>query len=261
MHLATSSPIVTTDQCLLLFDIHQDIDWVGRILKAEQGRFTHLLLGGDYFDRSGVSRNVLGIRETCDFLCDLRAQFEDQLTLLLGNHDVAYLDVKPIMDGTQERSVMRYPCSGFTAEKANVVARFLDWDFWQHSHLFRMVNGFLVSHAGIAGRYWDQELEPLAAVRKLDRECRSALKEIHESYSPIMGCGRPRGGEEEIGGLVWQDFNFEFADELPLPQIFGHTPSATGARQKGSSWCLDGAQTCYGILDREGKLEVRDAPR
>jgi len=69
-----------------------------------------------------------------------------------------------------------------------------------------------------------------------------------------------RGGEkQERGGTTWQDWNLEFSDdEIPLPQIVGHTRSASGARQQGRSWCLDGRQTCYGRLEPEA-LTVRMA--
>ncbi|MCC5841421.1 MAG: hypothetical protein JJT96_15000 [Opitutales bacterium] len=49
---------------------------------------------------------------------------------------------------------------------------------------------------------------------------------------------------------------FVDSDELP-PQIVGHT-SRSGPDRKGRSWCLDGEQTCYGILDGN-ELEVRFA--
>ena len=58
------------------------------------------------------------------------------------------------------------------------------------------------------------------------------------------------------------DFNFEFSDtEVSLPQVVGHTTSSRGgARSRGRSWCLDGSQTCYGILREDGQLSVVNPP-
>ena len=65
-----------------------------------------------------------------------------------------------------------------------------------------------------------------------------------------------RGGEQPCGGITWQDWNDEFRDDLPCPQLVGHTSSSDGARQQGRSWCIDGGQTCYACLSGE-RLELR----
>ena len=56
--------------------------------------------------------------------------------------------------------------------------------------------------------------------------------------------------------MLWCDWNEEFVDDLPFPQIVGHTADAK-PRRKGRSWCLDCGQTHYGVLEADGTLVVK----
>lgn len=39
-----------TDECLLIFDPHQHMDWLRALIEKEKDNVSHLLLGGDYWD-------------------------------------------------------------------------------------------------------------------------------------------------------------------------------------------------------------------
>jgi hypothetical protein len=73
----------------------------------------------------------------------------------------------------------------------------------------------------------------------------------------ILTAGKSRGGEQEAGGITWLDWEEEFVDEIPYSQIVGHT-RGHGPRNIGRSWCLDGSQTCWGMLDENGFLQIRN---
>ena len=68
---------------------------------------------------------------------------------------------------------------------------------------------------------------------------------------PLLGCGPVRMGNEPVGGLTWLDFNHEFEDTLPVKQICGHTGGKT-VRRKGRSYCIDGHQSSYALIARDG---------
>ncbi len=252
---------VETECCLLIFDPHQNHDWVRRILEKEDGRFTHLVLGGDYFDPS-PGDSVADVREVCTDLLDWRERFGERLTVLLGNHDIAYFEAIRRRAEGGPLSSQRYRCSGHSEVRATVIAEMWDDAFWEDCRLFQCINGTLVSHAGVAGRFWNGDLPLHESLEALDADCREALNKVALELSPLLDAGYVRGGRSPVGGLTWLDFNQEFNDaEIGPGQIFGHTASREGkprdrARHKGRSCCLDGHQTCYGRLLRDGRLEI-----
>lgn len=251
-----AQPRLYTEACLLIFDPHQDVSWVRRIIDRERHNISHLVLGGDYFDHFHPE-NVGTVEQTCDLLLELTQEWGERITVLLGNHDIPYLEAKHWLDQGASIPELRYVAGGWDGETAKIIAKRLPWEFWRDCRLFQLVNGYLVSHAGLAGCFWYPELTVPEALDALDAHCRIALERVSEYALPILQCGGARGGHRPLGGITWLDFNFEFSDdEVPLPQIFGHTTSQRGARCRGRSWCLDGQQTCYGILHSDGRLEI-----
>lgn len=252
---------IECDACLLLFDPHENVAWVRAVLERERGGWDHLLLGGDYFDAFGRPDRG-GPAEMCVELQELRRTLGSRLTVLLGNHDISYLEARPFIVRGVPLGATAYTASGFSRPSAEIVLGLLGPDWWREARLFAEVNGHLVSHAGVAAEFWPERPSVAESLAALQEEADRAQEEIGIPH-PLLGVGLPRGGMQARGGLTWLDFNEEFEDVLPLPQIFGHTPGFGGARRRGRSWCLDGRQSCYGILRRGGNLEVRTlrAPR
>ena len=58
-----------------------------------------------------------------------------------------------------------------------------------------------------------------------------------------------------VGGPLWLDWDSEFVDDLPLPQVVGHTRGRE-ARRKDRSWCIDATQTCAGLIDPNAGLRI-----
>jgi hypothetical protein len=244
-----------TPACLLIFDVHQNIKWVEAILKKEAGRFDHLILGGDYFDTT--ESNLPGPMETAEWLFGMHVRFGSRLTILLGNHDIQYREVESRVAQHQGAGQRRYGIDAcFTMSRAKRICRILQADFWNRCRFFQLVNGYLVSHAGVHPRYWPKGVAPEESLEELETTCQRALRFCDRMDFPILHAGRSRGGEEEVGGITWLDWEDEFVDELPYPQIVGHT-RGFGPRNIGLSWCLDGSQTCWGLLDGNGQLHVR----
>jgi len=244
------------DKCLLIPDVHQDIPWLDRILGRETdwGRVIFL---GDYFDSKQPLRLRTGVGATCDYLNKLHRELGNRAVFLLGNHDIQYLEAKPACDAHRTPRNLNYKCgSAYSHSAATKIAKGLAPEFWAESRLFVHVNGWLVSHAGVDARLWPKAANVDEALGALEQEAKLALVSMKRGPHPLLQAGRVRGGDADFGGITWLDWDAEFRDALPLPQIVGHTSNTRGARQKGRSWCLDGRQSCYGLLIGE-ELVVR----
>lgn len=244
---------------LLVFDIHQNIRWLERVLETEAGNFDHLILGGDYFDAYEPPPTTATAVETAAFLNGVLDSQGDALTILLGNHDLPHL-VAPRM---ADPGFFYHPFSdlkGYDTQTAKELAGALDSEFLSRGQLFASAHGYLLSHAGVAGEFWPEADTVEASLSQLWENGRLALAEAKQRRNPLLEPGRVRGGDrQERGGITWQDWNVEFSDnDIPIPQIVGHTRSVSGARRNGLSWCLDGQQSCYAILRAEG-LGIRNA--
>ncbi len=250
-----------SERCLILPDIHQNIAWVNDVLAGEPVCDRVVFLG-DYFDSSLPLKRRTGVGATCSWLNEMLRKLGTRAVFLLGNHDVQYLEAKPACDRHRTPRHLGTKCgSAFTHSTAKRIAHDLDPAFWRNARLFVCVNGWLLSHAGLAPIHWPVSTELESSLTQLDDACLTALQTLspHRLPHPLLQAGRVRGGDAPVGGITWLDWDDEFDDGLPLPQIVGHTGSKAGARQRGRSWCLDGQQTCYGILTPSGLL-IKDKP-
>lgn len=229
---------------LILFDPHEDVRWVRETLEIEAGGFERVVLGGDYFDAL-FPPDGGGHVEMCRLLLDLRRQYADRLRILLGNHDVHYLELRAAFQDRAPFKGSKYTCSGFSIFKAKAIHEHLPLDFWRDTRLFTIVHGHLVSHAGVAPKFWKGRDVP-TALGTLDASCAKALANLG-TKSPILSAGRARKGRCAVGGLTWFDWDDEFQDGLPLPQLVGHSPGTL--RRKGRSWCADCGQSIYALLN------------
>ena len=248
----------SAEHCVIIPDVHQDVAWVERILAQETSADLYVFLG-DYFDSHLPRKRRTGVAATCAFLADLQRQLAERVVFLLGNHDVQYLEARGDCLRHRVPRFLHYRCgSAFKAAAAAKIAKHLPLEFWRAAQLFVRVNGWLLSHAGLVSQHWPPADSVDLTCDNLERRCREALRLPVSQPHPLLEAGKVRGGNATVGGITWLDWDDEFDDSVPLPQIVGHTGSVIGARQKGRSWCLDGQQTCYGIL-RGNTLEVASA--
>lgn len=241
------------DRCVIIPDVHQDARWVERIFARERARASRDLVVflGDYFDSRAAAGKRAGAAETCEFLLKTRAELGERCVFLLGNHDIQYLEAKPACDARRTPRYLFNKCgAAYSHSTARKVADGLPRDFWTGARLFACVNGWLLSHAGLAARFWPGGGSVAESLEALDERCRDALARMRSGPQDLLEAGYCRGGMASAGGITWQDWNIEFKDALPLPQIVGHTGDLeAGARRKGRSWCIDCVQTCYAVLD------------
>lgn len=259
---------ITASRCLVIPDVHQDIAWVERILAREHavGSPPDLVVFlGDYFDSRRPPSQRAGVADTCAYLDALRVRLGERVVFLLGNHDVQYFEARADCLAHRTPRHLRYKCGpSFIHSAAKQIAKNLSPEFWSATRLFVGVNGWLLSHAGVAPAHWPERATLDESLAALERDCSAALQSItasfltHRPAHQLLRAGYVRGGDTPVGGLTWLDWDHEFEDALHMPQLVGHTVSSLGARQSGRSWCLDGGQMCYGVLDA-GELSVCEA--
>jgi hypothetical protein len=243
---------------LLIPDVHQHVAWAERVLAAGAD-CERIIFLGDYFDTG--ERDRASIAETCAFLARAQEALGERVTFLLGNHDIQYLEAKSYCDRYARPRHLKYTCGGAYANaRAKKVAKHLPASFWTAAKLATFVNGWLISHAGVARAFWPEAPDPDTALALLLERSANAQAQLRSFPDPLLLPGTCRGGTQAVGGITWLDWDEEFDDSgIPFPQIVGHTSNPIGPRQKGRSWCLDGCQTSYGILEGS-ELQLRSCP-
>lgn len=246
--------VVTGDRVLCISDVHQDILWARKVLEHEVGQFDKVVWMGDILDSHRGTDEVVGARATGRFLKELLSDATDTHHVCLGNHDLPYAESWAYNHRYTHKHYLVNPCSGFSRSKAMEVNKALTWEDWQRGHLFYVVNGWLVSHAGVHPALWMPFQTVQVNLRRLwDLAAQATL---HMGTSQLLACGTARGGGASVGGLTWLDWNLEFVDELPLPQLVGHTHGKL-PRMIGRSCCIDGDQTTYAIISRDGAIQIK----
>lgn len=249
---------VKSKSCLLIFDQHQDINWVKIILEKEQGNYDHIIWGGDWFDSFKSYPEVETVKNTAKFVVDIIEGKFGPSSLILGNHDCALYEAHKYSSVFQSPKHLYNMCSGFTKSKSVEISKVLKLQHWQQFHLFYVCNGFFISHAGLAQKFWNYYISKEENYDRLWEKCEESLKLINVCSHEILEPGFARGGKQTVGGIIWNDFEMEFVDfEEISPQICGHTSQYNLIRKKGRSWCLDAMQTAYAILHDDGNLELK----
>jgi hypothetical protein len=251
------------DRVIVFGDIHQRVNWAKEVLRYESGNYDKIVFLGDMADSHFTYPEVSGIRETAAFHREL-VEMEDCLCLL-GNHDAPLCETARLAQTFQHKRKIFNVCSGFTRSKSIEYAKEMTPDHWKKVKLFTVCNGWLLSHAGMPKWMWDMghsmaynEKTPYEIFKQLWLESERALDRIAFRPHEFFRCGHLRGGDHERGSIIWADIQ-EFRDNLPLPQIFGHS-SNSYVRQIGRSYCIDTGLT-YLLVNRDGSLEFKNRER
>lgn len=191
-------------------DIHGKVDKV----KEALGRDGKKIFVGDIID--SYDHTIMEHDECYRLIID--AIEKDEAECLLGNHELSY-------------RMQHHRCSGWDHHRASVMRKYSQYitDFFKP---FLMIEGMLITHAGLTKQLWDEfNLTEESVAREL-------TKWWPDDKSPMHYVGRARGGIAPYGGIFWCDFNMEFIPVPGLTQIFGHT-RGHGIRQVEQSYCID----------------------
>ena len=222
-------------QLTIIPDVHGRTFWRRAVQASPRGG--KIIFLGDYLDpypweeiTPGDSTRML--RE----IIELKKERPDDIVLLLGNHDMGYLD--PVMN------TCRRDWYGAARNKA-LLEENLDLFDITHVESFRNAR-LLFSHAGIGRswleRHWDVfgagPFDPLVLNAMLhDPKRREAL------YRVLADASWSRGGEDPTGSPIWADIDEFIGGEKLLEgyfHVFGHSLHQGGPARAGDAGiCLD----------------------
>lgn len=251
---------------LVIPDVHEDLRFLRTILDSEHFNCCDkAVFLGDYFDRriGQTSNEDYCPIQTATILHDLKIQYPERVDLLCGNHDIAYLALRPLFSGNLDSTInftITYMLNGEQKiETAKALHEVWDLAFWHALQCVSIYDGILYSHAGIHPAHWPEAGSVEDSLQILKTNWQHALRDLDQKNNALFVCGEARGASVthhmgRPGGPLWLDWDQEFEDTLPIPQIVGHTQMHK-VRQKGRSYCLDCGQTAYGVVT-DGKLEV-----
>jgi hypothetical protein len=246
---------------LIIPDIHQNLIFLSSILEAEDlSSYDQIVCLGDYFDaRHPLFDNEKALKLTAEMILQLHRAYPGKLCLLWGNHDIIYCRFREFVLRVGEERVREAAASmdlGDHLIHASIVNNIWPGDLWFRLRMAVVCDGWLLSHAGIHQHFWPQADTPAAALAQLCSHFDAIIDNLFDNEDhPLLEAGPPRGGQAEVGGPLWQDWEEEFADSLPFAQIVGHS-AASEPRQIGRSWCIDAAGTAYATLTA-GELAIK----
>jgi hypothetical protein len=199
---------VENEVLVVVPDVHQDWDWVYRVLNV-YGQGASFVFLGDYFDYK--RSRTYDHRESLTILKTLMDTLASRATWLLGNHDMHYHPINKAWHGLLTGS-------GFTREAVGFLSEQMPWGRFQLAHADL---GFLFTHAGLA---MFPELEGLQTPQELAQKLNIDWHnlDVAEPPSYLFSIGPGAGGRSSQGGPLWHR-NFE-SHLLPVNQMVGHTP-------------------------------------
>jgi 3',5'-cyclic AMP phosphodiesterase CpdA len=250
---------IDAGKCLVISDIHQEIDRYAKlVVEREKGNYDHVIFLGDFIDSHKAYPQVAGVKETARFVKNICEGNLGPATLILSNHDAPYMESwSANQKYSKKRHIINF-CSGFTNKKSIEINKILSWEDWRKFQLFCEFGGFVLSHGGINKGLWNFYKSREENLDALWNESDDALRSVSIKPSRLFAAGQARGGREKIPGIIWQDWleEHEYYEELG-PELLGHTPSYNCVRRKGKSFVLDGIQTTYALLDKNGGIEFK----
>lgn len=235
---------------IIIPDIHGRDFWNIPAVLNRRGK-EHILFLGDYLDPypfEGIN-NALAYDNLLDIV-EMKKEHPDEVTLLLGNHDLHYLH-EPLFGGRFDRDhALRN--REFFEKNAGLFQMTFEAELGGKKYLF--------SHAGVR-RGWvlnnlkflgDCALEQVPVVLNelwLEPARRRTL------YAVLCDIPFSRWGNTEFGSPVWSDVEDidDSVEEIEgVYQIFGHTQQETDPVIKEHFACLDCRRPFR--LDNEGVL-------
>jgi hypothetical protein len=252
---------------LIIPDIHQDLAGLNKIFKIEKlESFDEIIFLGDWFDSFYEPPRVASFKDTCLFLRDLVwSNKYGKMIFLVGNHDLAYIYNNKSGGYNSVHPSITYWCSGVTKSKISTFRKVFydkglkdDW-FFVNFKIAHSSQGWFFSHAGIVERQIPYAFTVEEVINKVLPDVWLNFRNItYRQNALISAVGVARGGQDNVGGLLWLDYYNEFNASPNIgKQVFGHSyvaePTATALNTEYESWNLDTNLKDYAII-RDGRL-------
>ena len=193
---------------MIIGDVHEKTRWIKKKIQDESPDLIICL--GDYWDSFVTSTD--SVKATCEWF--IESVNNSKMILLQGNHCLFY----------RWPLIKKFICSGNTMEKCELINSTIKFEHWEKLKLFYFDEKYLYSHAGISKEHFFHPVNGIT-LDGIEEICNKAVEASKSGGAhPIFRAGWSRGGNERIGGLVWQDFSCEAMPVVGFHQIVGHTP-------------------------------------
>ena len=217
---------------MIIGDLHGKLELAEEVL-ASKYKMYHKVFVGDYVDSytKDVDNQALLLRLI------LSASDRDDVSALLGNHELSYLE-----EGMK--------CGGFNTRMHGYIIQLEKEMREKLLNYMYLDDDILVTHAGA-----NQELF----------NTKEDIKEALESNAATLyNIGHSRGGQDRYGGVFWNDFWVDHWNIEGLTQIVGHTAhrlgtDALGIVEMDGDWnvdCLDRVKEVLLVTPEEGSFVV-----
>lgn len=213
---------------IIVGDVHGKLHLVQKLL---QDKDQEIVFVGDYLDSFTIDKETQ-IR-TLDVILDA-CQTRNNVTALLGNHELSYLD--PV----------NHACSGFSDVVLQAVLKRKTL-MQACLQMYTVVDGFLITHAGVSRSWLPSKYNTLDEVIAYIN-----LADI----DTLARVGFSRGGmRNDTGGILWCDSYHEFKPIKRVKQIFGHTQYRAPDQGIGiveeyeNNFNIDCLDRCYEVLE------------
>ncbi len=252
--------LLPTARYLIIPDVHQNLRWVEGILDRDLDDADAVIFLGDYFDPK--LNAAASADRVAEFFARLPASLPKPIHFLVGNHDLPYLfDLQCRWEGAVPLD-NPYRCSGYMPERSRWIVKEWNQDFCARLHPLFFANGYAISHAGLHRAHFanlaGKQPPTLDDLLALSLKLKNSLDDLQTGIDPqLFAVAKARGGADPVGSLTWLDWGSEFEDDLPWPQIVGHTVQPKPQRN-GRSWNIDTRGCHYGLLTPTG-FETRKA--
>lgn len=244
---------------LIIPDLHGRTFWK-KAVDENIDKVERVIILGDYLDPyswEGITRKeaITNFNEVIAF----KSEHKDRVILLLGNHDIPYIDKKNFYTRS------RYDSSN---------AHHINGMFRSHRSLFQLaheeyINGkrYLFTHAGLIPQWYEKHKD---LIGELTVDNLNKLYDTPRGIRALCEVSRYRGGWDRYGSIVWCDAvemaeetqrlkeaeNLSTNDKLPWDyQVFGHSQQEEHPIITNEFACLD-CRKAFILMDEGGFQEI-----
>jgi hypothetical protein len=229
---------------LIVPDIHGRVFWKSILPFLSSDKYEKVIFLGDYVDpyiSEGYHWND-AIKALIDVIY-LKRQYKNKIVLLLGNHDLGYIDARI--------NACRRDIRNYDIIRTILLEYSKDFDLlYDKPCSVENITRVLYSHAGITNDFYRvlknsldiNESNIVTSINQMWHESGEKRELIKLLLSYV---GELRGGEDVSGSFVWADVTEHDLNNLVIPytyQIFGHSQTPYAPIIGTYCACLDTRQ-------------------
>jgi hypothetical protein len=186
----------------------------------------------------------------------------------LGNHDISYIYNNNKDYNRAWNKTPRFYCSGITGSKVSAFRKefysknLRDKFFIEYFKPCIRIDGVTYSHAGISTHHFPYGYNIERFIELANEVWREFRNECHPHYHILAGVGTSRGGRDTVGGVLWQDWRYDFFASYDIgKQIVGHTivpgPDVAAEGTPYESWNIDTNSNHYAVVT-DGNIQIKE---